>query len=141
MKGIKIAPCSSTEVFDFSGKCSSVKNSCLYAKLAFKGREIETTFFHELWKDIAWPDPGLSWDIAGVQEKNGLYETDVTFKTDKYARMVNVKIAGQDTAEFSDNFFDMTDESVKTVRISASMPFSREHIIVNHWLTRGHDAE
>jgi hypothetical protein len=35
------------------------------------GAEAQTIFFHELWKDITWPEPGLKYRVVSDKGKGG----------------------------------------------------------------------
>ena len=72
------------------------------------GGEILENFYHEkLWKDSQLPDPKLALNILKQDVSDGRCVTKISVTAESFARMVNVYADGFDTAEFSDNYFDM----------------------------------
>lgn len=112
-----------------------IPNSYLVAKLTYNNKIITETYFHKLWSNIDWPQPGLSVKASSVIKKNGQYHSTVTIKTKKYARCVNLAITQKSNAYFSDNFFDITPGKTKKIDICSAKPFNPEKIKINHWLT------
>ncbi|MDR1060434.1 MAG: hypothetical protein LBL83_04300 [Clostridiales bacterium] len=85
------------------------------------------TFFPNLWRDVPWPDPGLSCEI--------LSPTAVRLKALRYARMVNLNLPDDESALYSDNFFDMEAGEEKVVAVSSPAGASESGLRVGHWLT------
>lgn len=125
----------SKEVFNFEGEMKKEKDSFLYAKFVSGDKEMVTTFFKDLWKDIKWPEPKLKFEVSTVLNKDGNFEATVTLSTSKYARFVNIHIEGQDEAILSDNFFDMMGDSQKVVKITSPKQFTKKDVLVKHWMS------
>ena len=98
---------------------------------------VEKIYFHRLWKDIHWPEPGLHCSIECCEAmQDGEYQTTLKLTTERYARCVFLSMRDDVIATWSDNYFDMPAGDVRRILIYTSTPVeSTDAIIVNHWLT------
>jgi len=111
------------------------RNSYLYISLAYKGGEVAVTYFPNLWKKVAWPEPDLKMRVGKMTKKDGEYQLAVTLTTKKYARCVNLATDEDINAYFSDNFFDMIPGARKRITIRSAEQFDPKKLKLNHWLT------
>jgi len=116
-------------------------NSYLYAKLLHGPQDamVEATWFPELWKRIAWPEPGIEMFPSRRTRKDGEFRCLVTLTTRNYARCVNLSTEEDIPAYFSDNFFDMIPGASKCIEIRSPQPFDPARLRLNHWLTTWDD--
>lgn len=125
----------SKEIVRIGGLIENATNSYIFARFTGEGVKAQTTFFHNLWKDIEWQEPGLEYEIVSkeVIEENFIRTIKIT--AEKYARMVNINLPDNSPAIFSDNFFDMEAGETKLVTITSEDDFDLEGIHIDHWLT------
>ncbi len=135
-KKLRVAPGGSARVLHVAEKdLEGLANGYLHAVYDFGDTPAETIFFHHLWHDIAWPDPGLTMRVTPLRKKGGEYTCTVTLKTENFARFVNLGTAEDMNTYMSDNFFDMVPGAVKRVTITAKTPFDPKGLRLDHWLT------
>jgi len=135
-KIVKIAPHSSKVIAHVpNSSIGRQQNSFLFTNYKYNGGTANEIYFHDLWKDICWPEPGLKMRAGKLIEKNGEFETTVTLKTEKFARCVNLSTHEDINAYFSDNFFDMRSGETKRITIRSRHSFAPGKLILNHWLT------
>ncbi len=126
---------------DRSDLLTDIKNSYLLAVLETQSGTLQEIYFHDLWKDIAWPEPRLSMQvISSGQGKDG-YRTVCRISTKKFARCVNVVTTEDIQVLMSDNYFDLPAGQSKDVVITSSEPFRADQLILNHWLTDWEDEQ
>jgi beta-mannosidase len=136
-KNINLSPRASAAVMQISAKdVPHQKNSYFFAELDYNGKKTATTYFHNLWKDIAWPEPELKMTVGKLTAKDGENVAVVTLKTKRYARCVNISTAEDIHAYFSDNFFDMTPGQTRQITIRSPRCFNPAALRLNHWLTK-----
>jgi beta-mannosidase len=115
-------------------KVPETKNSCLLAEFVTAEETYKETFFHKLWKDIDWPNPGIE-IVSSVQEqKDGRYKTTLMLETEKYARCVFVSIEKEEDCFISDNYFDIIPSDSKQVVIESDRQLAKSDIKIKHWL-------
>lgn len=110
------------------------KNSYLAAEFDDSQELHRETFFHHLWKDIQWPEPGIEITAFDSRREGDAFMTILTLDTQKYARCVYISLRDEETCYLSDNYFDMIPFSSKTICIESSQPLQKEDIYIFHWL-------
>jgi beta-mannosidase len=120
-------------------------NSFLFASLTLGARTIASTqFFHSPWREMEWPDPGLTYRVSksrrvsvpGPPGGRHEYITMVTIKTRNYARMVHLDGVEGPGSYLSDNFFDLRPGESKTLEIRSDRAVTASRIRVRNWLDR-----
>ena len=120
-------------------------NSYVFAKLTVGARTVATTrFFQNPWREMNWPEPGLTYRVSKARPVNGTDETGkhreylmtVSCQTQNYARMVHLDGIEGPGVYLSDNFFDLMPHETRTVEIRSDHPLSPSQIRVRHWLDR-----
>lgn len=107
-ENIKIPACSPVRAFELDDRFLNDVNTIAVLTLQTDGGKILENFYHEkLWKDAQLPDPKLALNILKQDVSDGRCVTKISVTAESFARMVNVYADGFDTAEFSDNYFDM----------------------------------
>lgn len=131
----------SQAVFHVANKTlSRRKGGFLTATFKVGKEEVRTLFFHNHWKNIDWPDPGLSLKVSGCRKnKAGEFTAAATLTAENFARCVNLITAEDMDAYFSDNYFDMLPGETKKVTVTALEPFDPKALILHHWLTEWED--
>jgi beta-mannosidase len=108
-------------------------NSCLIARFNYDGQEIIQSYFHNLWKNIKWPEPEIQMTINDDMHESS-HIIEVNLKTKCYARCVKLSIDSDTHVYFSDNYFDLIPGQEKVVRIRSNYPLDADTIKINHWL-------
>jgi len=135
-KNVQIDPHASKVIDHISNKkFGQQRNSLLFANFKYNGGTTDEIYFHNLWKDICWPEPGLKIRAGRLTKKNGEFETTVTLKTEKFARCVNLSTQEDINAYFSDNFFDMRSGETTRITIRSHHSFAPDKLHLNHWLS------
>ena len=120
------------------GKMS--ENCYLLASLETEGQIQQEIFFHNLWKDILWPEPGLSMKILSEGWSDGRYSAVCRLKAMKFARCVNITPAEDVHMNMSDNYFDIPAGQFKDIVISSAHKFKTDQLVIHHWLTNWHNV-
>ena len=123
------------EITSIGNMIKNIPNSYIFARFIGNKYKINTTFFHKLWKDIEWREPGLTFRVLNESKLNEKFIKSIEVKTDKYARMVNINLPENKWAIFSDNFFDLEAGESKQITIVAKEDFKLNSIQIDHWLT------
>ena len=98
---------------------------------------VKRTFFHQLWKNIHWPEPGLHCSIDCCEVTlDGQYQTTLKITSECYARCVFLSMRDDVTAIWSDNYFDMPAGEERRIQVYTLVPVENmDDIMLNHWLT------
>ena len=101
--------------------------------------------FPQLWKQIAWPDPGLSCEVIDQQEADERegdaegsgtsWRTTIRVRARRYARFVHLDVEPVSGLTFSDNFFDLVGGDERVVEIVSPQRFNADAVRIGHWLT------
>ncbi len=123
----------------------SRKHTYLFAALgAGRNPVASRLFFHHPWREIDWPDPGLTWKLtssskASVEHpaiEGTCYVSRVNFRAKQFARMVHLDGAEGPGHVMSDNFFDVRPGESKTIEIRSPRKLDADALRVRHWLDR-----
>ena len=94
------------------------------------------TYFPNLWKDVDWPEPEISFDIADTRQEGEKFLTRVIVRAKRYARFVHLDAEPLGQTTFSDSFFDLAGGDEKVVEILSPKKIAESDIHVRHWLTK-----
>lgn len=132
---VKVGVGLSTIALSFpESKIGELANSYLVATGDFGDVCAQEIYFHNLWHDIAWPDPGLSIRVVDSGKRDDGYFATVEVSAERFARCVNIKTAEDIWSYFNDNFFDVLPGQTRSITISSPQPFDASKLIVKHWL-------
>lgn len=99
---------------------SRVKGDNLFLRMEWtvEGKLYSANYFPQLFKDIAFEEPKLTWELTGNTLK---------ITSENYARFVYVDIplCRVRNVTLSDNYFDLISGETKTVEIKSSRPLSQ----------------
>ncbi len=93
-------------------------------------------YFPDLWKSIAWPDPGIQIKPVRQELADAGWVTALDISAKAYARFCHVLPpdgAGHWWAD--DNYFDLGAGQRRRVTIRSASPFAAESLSAGHWLT------
>ena len=126
---------------DRSNLPTEVKDCFLVAVLESKSGILQEIYFHDLWKDIAWPQPEVAMQVLSEGWEDGCYRVVCRLKTSRFARCVNMTTAEDIHVSMSDNYFDLPAGQSKEIVMIAPEKFDTEQLILNHWLTDWEDQQ
>ncbi len=93
-------------------------------------------YFPGLWKDIAWPEPGIRVELVSQAPGDAGWRTELDVCAKAYARFCHV--LPPDEAGFwwaDDNFFDLGAGGRRRVTIRSERSFGADAVAPGHWLT------
>jgi len=111
------------------------RNSCLIARFTSGNETAETVFFPNLWRDIDWPEPGLSMRVAGRSKRGGRHVIRVEVRTERFARLVHLDAPDLADAVVSDSFFDLPAGGRRLIEIETATRLRPGDVHLGHWLT------
>ncbi len=116
---------------------TSDADTYLFARLGSPTRPPAVNqFFHRPWREIAWPDPGLSVRVRAARAGHGeASRLIVSLKARNYARMVHVDGIEGEGVRVSDNFFDLMPGESRTIEIRGNRRLRPSDVRIGHWLT------
>jgi beta-mannosidase len=95
-------------------------------------------YFPKGWKDIKWPSsPSINLEIQDKKCVNNTFETNIKITTDKFLRLFHIRYIGdkEENLLFSDNYFDLSAKSKRTVTLYSKHLLDLKDLEVGHWLT------
>ncbi|MEN6313037.1 MAG: sugar-binding domain-containing protein [Clostridiaceae bacterium] len=135
LNNITVKENESVEIADIGSRILEIPDSYLFARFRGNGQTAGATFFPDLWKDIDWQEPGLSYEVISETGVDGRFEKAIKISAKLYARMVSINLPGDMYARFSDNFFDLEAGEAKFVTIVTGANFNCNELRLSHWLT------
>ena len=101
------------------------------------GRPLDrVTYFPGLWKNVPWPDPRLSAEMAGRSRAGGVHRLRLRLRAKGYARFCHVRTRRWNPrVDFSDNYFDLSAGAERSIEVTSPSRLSLDDLIVGHWLT------
>lgn len=108
-------------------------NSFLVAEFETDGKCYQEIFFHNLWKNIKWPEPELKLELS-TNKVDDKYSTTVDIAALKFARCVYISLKNEDDCLISDNYFDILPGRTKRVVIDSERELDASEIKVLNWL-------
>lgn len=134
-RGLKIPADSSVSAAAFPAKkVRDDPKSFLFAIFRYGRSDARTTWFPNLWRAVAWPDPGISLKVLRQKKVGSVHFASVQLHAKRYGRCVNLSVPDEN-AIFSDNFFDMLPGEKRIVTIESAHPFDARKIRADHWGT------
>ncbi|MFA5858142.1 MAG: glycoside hydrolase family 2 protein [Elusimicrobiota bacterium] len=100
------------------------------------GRQFEKiAFFPDGWKNIEWPaEPNIKPEIIEQKQVNNGWVTKFKIKADTFVRLCHLKVKDEDTAWWSDNYYDLPSGCEKVVEVFTGNKVGISSILIGHWL-------
>ncbi len=112
-----------------------IQNNYLVAVLESPSETLQEIYFHDLWKEIAWPNPEISIQILSEGWEKSCYRAACRLKTTRFARCINVTTSEDIHVLMSDNYFDLSAGQSKDIILISQEKFNTDRLTLDHWLT------
>ncbi len=95
----------------------------------------KAVYFPDMWKGIAWPEPGLRLSLEGeARLAEGVWLSRVKVSAERFARLCHI-LTDDPALEFDDNFFDLAAGSSRVVEVKGRGPLKLDSLRAGHWNT------